>query len=87
MMQLKLLLEYGEPVVLEEKDTPTIITTVVQEVTSNKESLLLQVNNSLLSLVKVVNKELTTVEMEDVMKMMLTIENQAGPRYSATAAG
>ena len=64
MMLLKLLLEYGEPVVLVEKDTPTIITMVVQEVTLNKESLLLQVNNSLLSLVKVVNKELTTVVME-----------------------
>jgi hypothetical protein len=65
MMLLKLLLEYGEPVVLVEKDSPTITTTVVQEVTSNKESLSLQVNNSLLSLVKVVNKVLTTVEMAD----------------------
>ena len=64
MMLLKLLLEYGEPVVLVEKDTPTIIIMVVQEVTLNKESLLLQVNSSLLSLVKVVNKELTTVVME-----------------------
>ena len=49
---------------LEEKDTPTMVTTVVQEVMSNKESLLLQVNSLLLSLVKVENKELTTVVME-----------------------
>ena len=43
MMQLKLLSEYGEPVVLEEKDTPTITTMVVPEDTSRLKSQLLQV--------------------------------------------
>ena len=44
MMLLKLLLEYGEPVVLVEKHTPIIITMVVQEVTSSTESQSLQDN-------------------------------------------